>query len=320
MTPKVSPAPKSLVARVREQLHALESDFEEMLRQRRLWCFERDVYEHNAHTAVKCSNPTCSHTTQWAPEGPEGVVARMLLSERLLEASIPHHALYSVKVTEVDGLLHGYAVLQNLATDVGQYMNGGRGQPERSRVEAFKGLFASLDYLPKEKVALRVVIDTSSLMDDADVARFQDTLGKAYTVHLVPQVLHEVDRLKDLGSDAQREQALSVDRRLKGYRDSADVRSGAVVEGGIEVIFDFKEPRHVGLPGWLDLAVPDDRVIASTIELQYRNPRSAVIIGSRDNGMLSKAAGAGIPYFRTDLPKGAGKSKPTAGRGTAPSS
>ena len=61
-------------------------------------------------------------------------------------------------------------------------------------------------------------------------------------------VLHEVDDLKRSGRTSElREAAKRADRRLKG---------------------DFREPAREGLPGWLDLEVPDDRFVATVLRLQ----------------------------------------------------
>ncbi len=182
-------------------------------------------------------------------------------------------------------------------------MSGGRGIPLHSVNTAFSGLLDSLEYLPPETVDTRLIVDTTSLMDNPDLARYRPTVSDSYMVHLVPEVLREVDHLKDHGRPAQKALARKVDSRLKGYRDGGDIRAGAKVDGDVQVIFDFREPKQNGLPGWLDLTVPDDRIIASALELQYRHPRSAVVVGTRDNAMLGKLAGAGIPSFRTDRAK-----------------
>lgn len=52
-------------------------------------------------------------------------------------------------------------------------------------------------------------------------------------------------------------------------RDTRDVRAGARVAGEIFAVFERTDPRPNGLPGWQDLAVPDDRLVASTLLLKF---------------------------------------------------
>jgi hypothetical protein len=299
----ISPPPKPLVERIREELTVLQADYLSVLERSELWCLE--TAELGTLLQVPCEDDACDHFLEWAPETPEQVVVRMLLDRRITELGIQHHAIYPVDMTEVIGFLGGYQRLRGLITRRTGLMSGGRGLPQEVTNRAFSDLARSLDYLPSEEVATRLLVDTTSLLDDPDLARYRGAVGKSYTVHLVPEVLHEVDRLKDHGNVKQKTAARRVDSRLKGYWDSADIRSGATVDGNVRVVFDFREPRREGLPSWLDLSVPDDRILASALELQYRHPKSAVVVGTRDLAMLGKLAGAGIPHFRTDITKNA---------------
>ena len=73
-----------------------------------------------------------------------------------------------------------------------------------------------------------------------------------------------------------REAAKRADRRLKALRDNGDVQLGARVAGEVYAIFDFREPRD-GLPSWLDLGIPDDRLVAGVLRLQSDHPGSALL-------------------------------------------
>jgi len=236
----VSPDPLPLVERIREDLLSLRHEYLKMLEASRLRCLEQDIAGN--WKEVRCDDGQCTHTMEWAPDPPAGVVERMLLHSRVVELSRTHHSIYPTRMTEVLGLLGYYDGLSNHLNRNLARMSGGRGFPQDYTNEAFASLVKSLEYLPGEDVTTRLVLDTTSLMDNPDLARYKDTIGNAYLVHLVPEVLHEVDRLKDQGPPKKSELARKVDTRLKGYRDSADVRTGATVEGDISVVFDFREP------------------------------------------------------------------------------
>jgi predicted ribonuclease YlaK len=48
---------------------------------------------------------------------------------------------------------------------------------------------------------------------------------------------------------------------------------------------------------WLDLEVPDDRFVASTLLLQSRHPGSAVYVATRDINLQTKLAAVGLPFI-----------------------
>lgn len=87
-------------------------------------------------------------------------------------------------------------------------------------------------------------------------------------VHLLPVVLRELDDLKRAGrTEDLRESARRADRRLKGLRSNGNVQAGVRVSGEVHAVFEHIEPRNNKLPSWLDLTVPDDRFVASSMLL-----------------------------------------------------
>jgi hypothetical protein len=50
------------------------------------------------------------------------------------------------------------------------------------------------------------------------------------------------------------------------------VRTGVRVAGDIPAVFEHVEPRGEQLPGWLDLSVPDNRLVAAALLLQSATP------------------------------------------------
>lgn len=166
----------------------------------------------------------------------------------------------------------------------------------------FQELRALLDLLPNDQWRARLVVDTNALIDDPDLAIYQPHLGARYMVHLLPVVLRELDDLKRGGrTPALREAATKADRRLKGLRTNGDLRLGARVAGEVFVVFEHIEPKSDGLPSWLDLDVPDDRLVASTLLLQSRHPGSAFYVATSDINLQTKLAAIGLPFLEQGL-------------------
>jgi hypothetical protein len=151
--------------------------------------------------------------------------------------------------------------------------------------------------LPADEYAVRLTVDTNTLIDDPDLAAHIPTLGRRYMVHLLPVVLREIDDLKRGGRTQDlRDAAQRADRRLKGLRTNGDVRAGVRVAGDVYAVFEHIEPRHDRLPSWLDLTVPDDQFVASTLLLQSEHPGSALHVATSDINLQTKLAAVGLPY------------------------
>jgi rRNA-processing protein FCF1 len=154
------------------------------------------------------------------------------------------------------------------------------------------------ELLPSDDWPVRVTVDTNMLLDDPDVASYTSVLGNRYMVHLFPVVLRELDDKKLASRTLDlREAAKKADRRLKGLRTNGNVLRGVRVAGDVHAIFEHIEPKGDSLPNWLDLEVPDDRFVASTLLLQSRHPGSAVYVATRDINLQTKLAAVGLPFF-----------------------
>jgi predicted ribonuclease YlaK len=55
--------------------------------------------------------------------------------------------------------------------------------------------------------------------------------------------------------------------------------------------------KREGLPRWLDLDVPDDRFIASALEVRREHPKARIVVVSGDFNVLTKARAARLPAF-----------------------
>ena len=159
-------------------------------------------------------------------------------------------------------------------------------------------LAAAKALLPTDEFANRLVVDTNVLLDNPDLAQFTLQLGNRYMAHLLPVVFREIDDLKRGGrTESLRESAKKADRRLKSLRDNGAVSVGAKVAGDVWAVFEHIEPRADGLPSWLELDVPDDRFIASTLLLQSRHPGSMVVAATSDLNLQTKLAAVRLPFI-----------------------
>lgn len=162
--------------------------------------------------------------------------------------------------------------------------------------DAVDRLRALAHLVPVDEHRVRLVVDTNTLIDNPDLAAHTTTLGPRYLVHLLPVVLGELDDLKRAGRTPElREAARRADRRLKGLRNTGDVLAGVRVAGEVHAVFEHAEPRGEHLPSWLDLAVPDDRLVAAALLLQAAHPGSALYVATSDLNLQTKLAAAGLP-------------------------
>jgi hypothetical protein len=151
--------------------------------------------------------------------------------------------------------------------------------------------------LPADEYATRLTVDTNTLIDNPDLAVHVGTLGRRYMVHLLPVVLRKLDDLKRGGRNQElREAAQRADRRLKGLRANGDPQTGVRVAGDVYAVFEHVEPNNDRLPSWLDLTVPDDRFVASSLLLQSDHPGSALNVATSDINLQTKLAAVGLPF------------------------
>ncbi|WP_370964728.1 PIN domain-containing protein [Amycolatopsis sp. cg9] len=190
-------------------------------------------------------------------------------------------------------LLESWLVRTSGAHDVPPTLN----EAVRQLAKTVDGLGGLTNLLPADEYTTRLTVDTNTLIDNPDLAVHVSTLGAKYMVHLLPVVLREIDDLKRGGRTQDlREAAKRAERRLKGLRNNGNVQSGVRVAGEVWAVFEHIEPKNDRLPSWLDLSVPDDRFVASTLLLQSDHPGSAVYVATGDINLQTKLAAVGLPY------------------------
>ncbi|MCX4878661.1 PIN domain-containing protein [Streptomyces sp. NBC_00847] len=240
---------------------------------------------------------------QWAPSGPELEMQRMDLLRRLRDWKprflllFPHPTPETAeKLKDSLELLErwllrertweDYSIPQRLPQAV---------QLARASVQQLHGLTG---LLPTDPWPVRLTVDTNALIDNPDLAVYTAQIGPRYMAHLLPVVLRELDDKKRAGrTDVLRDAAKKADRRLKGLRNNGDATLGVRVAGDVHAVFEYIEPKSDALPDWLDLGVPDDRFIASTLLLQSRHPGSAWYVATSDINLQTKLHAVALPFI-----------------------
>ncbi|WP_433498875.1 PIN domain-containing protein [Sphaerimonospora sp. CA-214678] len=237
----------------------------------------------------------------WAPSDDDLQSARMALLGRF-RAWNPRfrllfpHATPEVEQSMYEALerLHNWLVREPGSHGVPASIEQARQQLE----ETFDVLTRLLTLLPPDDFRVRLTVDTNTLLDDPNLAVHTAILGGRYMVHLLPVVLREIDDLKRNGRNQDvRDSAKRADRRLKGLRANGDVLTGVRVAGDVHAVFEHVEPAGDDLPSWLNLDVPDDRFVASTLLLQSAHPGSALYAATGDLNLQTKLAAVGLPYI-----------------------
>ncbi|MFF4324814.1 PIN domain-containing protein [Streptomyces sp. NPDC001568] len=288
----MQPTPPTYLARLRSDLESIGEDYVRILADSRI----RNIDPNRGSSHVMFIGAA---QWGWVPSSPELEARRMELLGRLRQWEPLLRLLFPHPTPEVTRRLDDNLGLLlrwlERARDRGIPSTIERAT-ERVR-EAMATLQELGDLLPADPWAVRLVVDTNVLLDDPDVTAFMSLLGKRYMVHVMPVVLRELDDTKRAGRNPElREAAKKADRRLKGMRTNGDMRLGVRVAGDVHAMFEHIEPKGDGLPNWLDLDVPDDRLVASTLLLQSRHPGSAVYVASNDINLQTKLAAVGLPF------------------------
>lgn len=285
--------PPTYLERLQSDLDVIEADFLKVLADSQI----RNVDPNRrSNGIVHYAAPKWG----WVPSGPELETRRMELLGRVREWEALFRLLFPHPTPEVTkrldrtlGLLQRWLVRPRDITVPASI------DKAIDKVKAATATLRKLgELLPDDTWAVRVAVDTNMLLDDPDVAIYTPLLGNRYMVHLLPVVLRELDDHKIAGRNPDiREAAKKADRRLKGLRTNGDVLRGVRVAGDVHAVFEHIEPKGDGLPNWLDLDVPDDRLVASTLLLQSRHPGSAVYVATRDINLQTKLAAVGLPFI-----------------------
>lgn len=153
------------------------------------------------------------------------------------------------------------------------------------------------------------VPDSNALIHNPNLEKWGFADAPQFSLVIVAPVLGELDVLKvNHRVETVRDKAKKVIRLLKELRRRAQasgkkLSDGVVLVTGVsEVVTVATEPQMDNSLAWLDPGNKDDQILAATIEVMRRNPRSAVIMVSRDINMQNKCEFAGIPFVEPPDP------------------
>jgi hypothetical protein len=166
--------------------------------------------------------------------------------------------------------------------------------------EALDAQVALLAALPTARNPPRrlLIADTNTFLTHGDIERWALD-GEAWTLIAVPQVVRELDdkkldpRLKD--------KAQSAIRRFKEYGRRGDTLRGTVkIAGKLSFSEVALEPDMDRALPWLRADSPDDRLLASVIEIMWRELASSVALVTGDRNLQNKARYARVAYLDHD--------------------
>lgn len=197
----------------------------------------------------------------------------------------------------------------------------------RAVSEYVSGCLRSLADVPDRLEGECLVIpDTNVLIDYPTLEEYHLGLPKA-TVVFTPIVIRELEdhkrrrpKPRDTHDRTRWTHARAAIRRIKECGDAGEILVGVPISGKVSVMAVATEPRQEtmpayassqlaipepyppapkreGLPGWLDLNVPDDRFIASALEARREYPKARIVVVSADFNVLNKARAARLAAF-----------------------
>lgn len=159
-------------------------------------------------------------------------------------------------------------------------------------------MMGAVDELYDDSEGLGVVVpDTNALLYNPDLEAWRFADLPKFTVTLVPEVLRELDSHKVNHKNPEiRERSESIIRRIGEYGRRGRLDQGVPLRKGVSQVRSVAtEPRVNQALSWLDPASPDDRILASFIEIIRSHPRSVVVLVTRDMNLRNKADFARVP-------------------------
>ena len=164
----------------------------------------------------------------------------------------------------------------------------------RADVQLFYGLLAILN--TNETAETILIPDTNAIVSAPDPIIYKSLASmSAFVFLLLPTVLAELDTLKINHRNPDfRNKVNKVITRIKGWRNQGSLREGVTVHRTITVKAIASEPQMENTLSWLDSGNPDDRIIASVLEVQSNQPNARVVLVTGDINLSNKADVAGI--------------------------
>jgi len=174
---------------------------------------------------------------------------------------------------------------------------------ERALREQASEFFKILDILDEHKEKNIILIpDTNALLISPDPVSYRKLASaSSFTFLLMPTVLSEIDQLKiSHRNEDVRNKARKIIAMIKGWRKQGSLPSGVTVDKSIKIRALSIEPNMTKTLSWLDKENPDDRIVASVLEIQSQYPASRVVLVTDDINLQNKAETAMIEYLDID--------------------
>lgn len=169
----------------------------------------------------------------------------------------------------------------------------------QSQIDSIKNLYSA-----GNEGTIVVVPDTNALLWNPQLEDWSFEKQRPFDLWLVPVVLSELDSLKVNHRNTEvREKAEGLVRRIKGYRARGSLRDGVPLRTGKSNLFSVAvEPDFSATLPWLESSNADDRLVATFVEVMRRNPRSAVVLVTRDLNLQNKLEFARLPFMEPPDP------------------
>lgn len=170
-------------------------------------------------------------------------------------------------------------------------------------VDGFRQLIDNIfktltEYCETSPDTFYVIPDTNALYDNTDIENWHFEDVKDFTIMLTPTILSELDNHKVNHKNKDiRNKAIKLIRKIKEYRRRGSLHEGVtIVKNKIALRSIAVEPDMSHSLSWFDNKNPDDRFLATTLEIIRDNIGSNVFIVTSDINMQNKAEFAGIPF------------------------
>jgi hypothetical protein len=140
-----------------------------------------------------------------------------------------------------------------------------------------------------------LVPDTNALLYQPAIERWEPENGP-WTAVIVPQVVRELDQLK-MGERPVAEAAATFIRQLKEYGGRGDTFSGVPLARGNQLREVAVDADMTNTLSWLRADHADDRLLASVLELKWRDLTADVVLVTRDRNLQNKVRLARVSFL-----------------------
>lgn len=164
---------------------------------------------------------------------------------------------------------------------------------------ALEGHLAQVQDLYSATATTILVPDTNALYWNPALEQWRSPDNKPFNVVLTPAVVAEIDAHKsDHRNGSRRKKAERIVRKISEYRRRGRLIDGVTLVRDVSTISAVAaEPRMADALPWLDPSTPDDRFLASAMEVMRTNTRAPLVVITRDVNLQNKLEFARLPFL-----------------------